>query len=284
MRLAAVPTIARMAEPKVVVSVKPAAISSEPVSVVAAPSVPEPVHRSSTFQPASQANTPVAKQSVPRLLEHYRVFVANLTHVTEAMRNCIAKAQEILSNYEGISRNVPLTLVPLIENMNLISQQIDQAALEMRENEANYSVNSPNADGRGTWRQVLRILLRVVGECNVQLGVLPHIPEHESAKDNILRRYTQSHVLPVLCLNTEYLKTLATIWPTLMLVTLHPQAITDAEAKTLIANFYTHPFWYDVRINVYFPFPHYVLDLSCCHSPLCHGQILCVFQRPPVPN
>jgi acetyl esterase/lipase len=166
------------------------------------------------------------------------------------MGTCSASAKRVLDNYEGTSRNVPLTLRPLIENIDLIQSQIVHAIIDMRLNETEYALRGNNIDGRGAWRMVLRTLLRIVGECNVQILQLPVIPKNESTKQNITRRYTQSHVLPVLASCSESLQVLTTIFPTLLMVTLHPEAVTEAESKALIASYYTHPFWYDYDSNM----------------------------------
>lgn len=181
------------------------------------------------------------------LLANFQTFISNLTVVSDAMRICNDDANRVLANYEGTSRNVPITLRPLIENMDLIQTQIVQMIIDMRQNESHFALNAQNADGRGTWRMVLKILLRIVRECKTQISHLPTIPHHESAKQNISRRYTQSSVLPILGNATESLKVLVAIFPTLIMVTFHPETLTEAEAKRLISSFYTLPFWYDVR-------------------------------------
>lgn len=181
------------------------------------------------------------------LLANYQTFISNLTVVSDAMRICNEDASRVLANYEGTSRNVPITLRPLIENMDLIQTQIVQMIIDMRQNESHFALNAQNADGRGTWRMLLKILLRIVRECKTQIGHLPTIPRHESTKQSITRRYTQSHVLPILGNAIESLKVLVAIFPTLIMVTFHPETLTEAEAKRLISSFYTLPFWYDVR-------------------------------------
>ena len=160
---------------------------------------------------------------------------------------CLDKARGILDIYTGTSHNVPRVLQPFIENMELIQTQIVAAVTDMKANAEHYAYESPGADGRGTWRQVLKLLLRIVAECTSQMSQLPNIPKHESVRHNVSRRYTQSHVLPVLEQFTEDLKVLVSIWPTLILVTMEPNALTEDEGKAILAAAYTHPFWYSVR-------------------------------------
>jgi len=193
------------------------------------------------------AETTEMPETVDRLRKNYLVFLENITHVSDGITTTVETTKRILANYEGTSRNVPLTLRPLIENLELINTQLVQAIIDMRLNELEYAYNAHNADGRGTWRMLMRILLRTIGECNVQLLALPYLPKNESARQNIARRYTQSYVLPVLGECSESLSVLTAIFPTLMMVTFHPETLTDEEAKSLLATFYTHPFWYSVR-------------------------------------
>jgi hypothetical protein len=188
-----------------------------------------------------------AEARLGRMLINFRVFISNLEHVAAAIKTCSEAASKVLENYEGTSRSVPLTLRPLVENLDLVEERISQGVFDMRAEESRFSVEAVNADGRGSWRMVLRILLRIVGECTVQLSRLPVIPKSETSRQNISRRYTQSHVLPVLQANTEHLTVLVHIFPTLMMITLHPGAVNETEAKVLLASFYTHPFWYNVR-------------------------------------
>lgn len=182
-----------------------------------------------------------------RLKEHFRVFLGNLKRVDQAMSACIERAQHVLTSYEGISRSIPLALRPFVEHLELIRSQIALLVFDLELHEAEYVHNAANADGRGSWNMILRILFRIVGECNVQISNLPPAQKHESTRHSLARRYTQSHVLPVINSCTESLQVLSAIWPTLTMVTTHPEALSEFEAKTLLASFYTHPFWYSVR-------------------------------------
>lgn len=186
-----------------------------------------------------------------RLLENFEVFLANLKLISDSMGNCADKAKTILQNYEGISTNVPRTLQPLIENMELVQTQISSMIIDMEKEKKRFAHEETNADGRGAWRQTFRLLLRLVGEAVTQMSRLPFIPPHESTRHYIARRYTQSHVLPVLADITTHLKVFVTIWPTLTLITMDKSTLNEQEAKTLLASFYTHPFWYSVRIFYY---------------------------------
>lgn len=207
-----------------------------------------------------------------RLIENFELFIKQLTHVADAIGLCLDKARAILENYEGTSNNVPRVLRPLIENFELIQTQIVSACLDMQANREHYAHNAPGADGRGTWRQVLKMLLRIVGEVMSQMSQLPAIPHSESTRHHIARRYTQSHVLPVLEEFTADLKVLAAVWPTLILVTMDPEALTEDEGKALLAASYTHPFWYSVRPIPSSSIPlHLIFELPTCVRlrPIC---------------
>lgn len=197
--------------------------------------------------PQSAAKAIIEPQKDDRLLENFELFLTQLTHVADAMGLCLDRARAVLTNYEPVSTNVPKHLRPLIENIELIQTQIIAATIDMRADKLRYAHEATGADGRGTWRQVLKVLLRIVGEVMMQLSQLPAIPHSESARHNIARRYTQSHVMPVLASFTEDLKVLTVVWPTLMLVTMDPNALTEDEGKAMLAATYTHPFWYSVR-------------------------------------
>lgn len=180
-------------------------------------------------------------------MENFELFIKQLTHVADAIGLTLDKARAIQENYEGTSKSVPRVMAGLIDNFELIQTQIVSACLDMTANSEHYAHNSPGADGRGTWRQVLKMLLRIVGEVMSQMSQLPAVPRSESTRHHIGRRYTQSHVLPVLEEFTSDLKVLALVWPTLILVTMDPNALTEDEGKALLAASYTHPFWYSVR-------------------------------------
>lgn len=215
-----------------------------------------------------------------RVLSNFLNFVYNLQYIHDALNAFLEKSRRVVENYEPNASSVPEALKPLNDAMDQIRRALAQALTDIKGQENEFATHGTCADGRGAWRMVLRVILRITHECNSNLSKLPQIPKNESAGAALSRKMAQSSAIPIFKDANENLRVFVTIFPTLIQCTLYPESIADEESTSIVAKWYTHPFWYNVRFSslslcaaIETSSPSSCLILHGSHSFICFFHI-----------